>query len=190
MTAMRMMSKKGEVDMEINEILAQLKSLDEQANQTIASMKHKESQMFEKYYENLTNKIKKIYEEISPLLQIIMGDEKYRIILTDRVYGTQTTPIGYELVLAKNEFDFGQYGIFGFRSTYMICSDFNGFTEERNTQYVREQYKMLVDNWDAWKETVFTEFTKQYTERIEKKLAYATESFNIKKEKYTFKEGA
>lgn len=176
--------------MEINEILAQLKSLSKQADETIASMKYKESQMFEEYCESLTNKIKDIYTEISPLLQMI-GDGTYFVPVTEKVYGTKhpcDTPYGYGLILEKNAFNFGTHNYLGWSYSYRIRSDFDGFKGDMNTEYIRQHYKMLVDNWDAWKETVFSEFMKQYTERIEKRLANATEQFETHKEEWTFRE--
>lgn len=169
--------------MEINEILAQLKSLSKQADETIASMKYRESQMFEEYCESLTNKIKDIYTELSPLLQMI-GEGTYSIHVTDRTLDHY----GYGLILEKNMFNFGRYTRSGWIYGHRIRSDFDGFKGDSNTEDMRCHYKMLVDNWDAWKETVFTEFTKQYTERIEKRLANATEQFETHKEEWTFRE--
>ena len=166
--------------MEINEILAQLKSLSKQADETIASMKYKESQMFEEYCENLVNKINDIYEELSPLLRMV-DDKPFFIEVTRRTEDKYV----FGLVLEKDAFNFATYGgSYGYR----IRSDFDGFHGDRNCEYTRNQYKMLVDNWDVWKETVFTEFTKKYTERIEKRLAEATEQFETHKEEWTFRE--
>ena len=169
--------------MEINEILTRLKSLNKQADETIASMKYKESQMFEEYCESLTNKIKDIYTELFPILQMI-GEETYSIHVTDRTLDHY----GYGLIIEKNMFNFGRYTRNGWIYGYRIRSDFDGFKGDSNTEDMRCHYKMLVDNWDEWKETVFTEFTKMYTERIEKRLANATEQFEAHKEEWTFRE--
>lgn len=181
--------------MDMNEIIAQLKSLNEQADKTIASMKEKSEKAYEEYESELFNRLANIHNELKTILNVI-EDNKYYTVHT---YDVKSLERKYAVVFRYNCFElyetkengYVSYDNLVHRRSLLCVSD--TFSRRHlnecvaNSSWRSAVVKYIADNWDVIKDDVLKNFMKEYSANIEEKLRKETEIFNARKAEYTFK---